>query len=675
MNLHSKTDKDNKNESHKGLKVSSKNSTGLPRKLKEPKKEKIISPLERKSVKILALIGLLFTFSIFVGLQVASYYNEEAILRDSQIIFENSIPLLAVNEVNERITSASTIPLNLRITQGSGNVYVNLNSYSEIDTQISIINSQQTICTLLELPCHSFDFYFTFNDASLVLRGPSASTSVAVLTYATINGITLDDSFALTGTLNSNGIVGLVGGVEQKIREANRNRVDRVYIPYASINSTLLQELNDELRISVKTNLDILTILEHEFPNQDFSLNLQPFDISLYTQTMRNIGEELCVLTQQYVEIVNTIEGSNESSQVQGSLNQFNFSNIARENGEYYSQGSFCYSANLGLKTFINLNTISEIEEILEEIEQMDNKIAQKESRFNPQTFPRTLNNQHDIFVYLLISNRIFEAREFLTVANEQIENLQNESFTQNLSQRELDSSFDLAIQQLSFAQERFTTIEQWESVFGAGNSANTAQLPFTRAQEICRLYISQTQVLNQLLLRFQITAFSPQIEEIEELYATHPYLCVFNGMQLKGRMNTILTGSNAQGDELESLISQLQNIAMNRMQFNSRGELPLIPYISYEYSRTLQEVGNLQSALQYVQLALSYSELNIILDSQEQTNSNFFDQLFGTNLQSDSNELTPLQVQQLEEVSMWRLVSYFFLVLSIGFATFVIIY
>lgn len=675
MNLHSKTDKDNKSESHRDLKVNSKASTRLPKKLREPKKEKIISPLERKSVKILALIGLLFTFSIFIGLQVASYYNEEAILRDSQIIFENSIPLLAVNEVNERITSASTIPLNLRITQGSGNVYVNLNSYSEIDTQISIINSQQTICTLLELPCHSFDFYFTFNDASLVLRGPSASTSVAVLTYATINGITLDDSFALTGTLNSNGIVGLVGGVEQKIREANRNRVDRVYIPYASINSTLLQELNDELRISVKTNLDILTILEHEFPNQDFSLNLQPFDTSLYTQTMRNIGEELCILTQQYIEIVNTIEGSNESSQVQGSLNQFNFSNIARENGEYYSQGSFCYSANLGLKTFINLNTISEIEEVLEEIEQMNSKIAQKESRFNPQTFPRTLNNQHDIFVYLLISNRIFEAREFLTVANEQIENLQNESFTQNLSQRELDSSFDLAIQQLSFAQERFTTIEQWESVFGAGNSANTAQLPFTRAQEICRLYISQTQVLNQLLLRFQITAFSPQIEEIEELYATHPYLCVFNGMQLKGRMNTILTGSNAQGDELESLISQLQNIAMNRMQFNSRGELPLIPYISYEYSRTLQEVGNLQSALQYVQLALSYSELNIILDSQEQTNSNFFDQLFGTNLQSDSNELTPLQVQQLEEVSMWRLVSYFFLVLSIGFATFVIIY
>ena len=151
--------------------------------------------------------GLLFLILFFMfQIQI---YNQEFNLEHSATEFSNVIQLLAVSEdENGNITSASQIPLHLTIIEGSGEIFVNLNSYTEIDTQISITNSNEVICTLLELSCNNYDFYYSFEDASLVLRGPSASTSIAVLTYATVNGIILDDSFALTGALNSNGIIG-----------------------------------------------------------------------------------------------------------------------------------------------------------------------------------------------------------------------------------------------------------------------------------------------------------------------------------------------------------------------------------------------------------------------------------------------------------------------------------
>ncbi|MCH8519907.1 MAG: hypothetical protein LAT82_04085 [Nanoarchaeota archaeon] len=669
-------------------------------------------------LKIIAIIGLLITSSLFIFFQINSQYQIEKILEENEVMFENSIPLLAVNEINGEISSASTIPLTLRVTRGNGNIFINLNSYTELDTQISITNSQNTICTLLQLPCQKYDFYYTFNGASLILRGPSASTSLGVLTYATINNITLDDSFALTGNLNSNGIVGRVGGTFEKVQEANRRNIQRVYVPFNSLNQTQIEEINALRNIEVIQNLDIISILENEFPQKNININQEPFSTELYSQTMNYIAQELCALSQIYIEELTTNNLINDSF-ISNSLNQYNFSKVANENSEFYSQGSFCYSANIGFKTLLNLNFVQSsinsthknmnttenetleqliIEIIENEITEIQLKIDEKKEHYNPQTFPRTLNNLNDIFVYLLVQNRIFEAQEFLDESQNLLEEFENLSLnnSQNISSNnQSNSSYNstinirdnrelfLSIQQLSLAQERFTTVEQWESVFGSSTQRD-AQLRFSRAQEICRLYISDTSVLNQILLQFSIDTLTPRVQSLEDLFQDNPYLCIFNGMQLKGQMNSILSGSivSSNTNQSELLIEELQRIALQRMQFKSQGELPLIPYISYEYSKTLQEVGNLQSALQYVQLALSYSELNILLsNSQTNPSSQFNNLIFGSNdnnFYAKSNsynnaELTQYQKQKIQEIKQVQYSSYIFILLSFGFIFYLI--
>ncbi len=584
-------------------------------------------------------------------------YNQEFNLEHSATEFSNVIQLLAVSEdENGNITSASQIPLHLTIIEGSGEIFVNLNSYTEIDTQISITNSNEVICTLLELSCNNYDFYYSFEDASLVLRGPSASTSIAVLTYATVNGIILDDSFALTGALNSNGIIGIVGGVEEKAKKAQRENMEKVFVPLNSINSSIIEtELQD---IEVIESLDIIDVLSNLFSDYNTTLSTTPFSNEMYAQTMKFIADELCSDSLNYLEQISELNISLED--INSSINQVNNSKIAQELEEYYSQGSFCYSANLGLKSRINIKNLNSSEKIVDEIEILLEQIENKELIYDSIRFSKRLSSLNEIYVFLLVKDRLSQTKDYLNSSQDFLNqlnefNLSNTSNENNNSQ-ELNETelLNLAVQQLSFAQERYNTVLLWETLFNDNDNDNSkpATLPLSKAQEICQIYIVDVQTLNQLLNQYEVDFFNDQVENLQELFFQDAYECIYTSLELKGQMNSIVAGNSIENDEdLLFLVSKLQNISISRMEFHSQGQLPLIPYISYEYSKTLQEVGNLQSALRYAYSAVSYAELNILLDS--------------TNKESDNFNIGVIQYQNS---SNQELLSYIFLILGVIF-------
>ncbi|MFP4401790.1 MAG: S16 family serine protease [Candidatus Nanoarchaeia archaeon] len=616
------------------------------------------------SIRLLSIVGLLLALLSFgyVQFQAQSMSSE----KNSSIVFENTIPLLAVGENREgEIVSSSQIPLRLKIVEGDGNVFVNLNSFSELDTQISITNSHYTVCTLLQLNCNSFDFYYTFEDASLVLKGPSASTSIAALTYATLNFIEIDNSFALTGSLNTNGVIGVVGGIDEKVNLASNLNFETVYVPFNSVSSELRDEIESTSSLSIVEDFDIISVLQDIFPEEQESLMLplEEFSTDDYTDVMRFIGSELCEISQDYITQLESYNTTN-STLVENSNEQYNYSNQAFESGEFYSQGSFCYSANLGFKTYLNQQELESIDDIQYEIRQINTSIQSKKKKYDPIVYPQTLTTLNDIFVYLLVSDRIAQSSNFMESAQERIDTYENRSLNDSVSEEQLNSLKNQATQQLSFAQERFTTIEQWEEVFDSTSSQQT-RLSHSRAREICQLYISQTQVSEQLLQQYSIDVLSDEIDELSELLDDHPYRCIYSGMDLKGRINTMFLGAeNSNQTLVNTALEELQMIAMSRMEFKSQGEVPLIPYVSYEYSKSLQEIGNSQSAILYVNNALAFSELNILLSNQPSSTT---DEI--------SSSLLKYQQQKLSEQSSIQQYSYLFIVLALGFMAYLLFY
>lgn len=625
------------------------------------KKEKTSIPY----VKILSLVGVIISLSLFVFFQLFTIYETKNLHSNEGYNYENTISLLAVHEAeNGTIVSGSTIPLDLKITKGTGKIYVNLDSYSEIDTQISITNSNQVVCNLLELPCEQFDFFYSFDDSTLILKGPSASTSIATLTYATINHIPLKNDFVLTGSLNSNGIIGMVGGVEKKVEVAKKLNFEKVFIPFNGLNTSIIEEKSTQ-NFEIVEVLDIISLLQETF-NQNIQLNTQSFNIDEYKYTMRDLSDVLCNYSYSYLGDLSS--ENNSLSKVNSSLEQLNKSKIARKNQEYYSQGSFCYSANLGLKNELNLQNINLLENLEENIENQQNTIDKKIKFYDSPLATHNLETLNDIYVYLLVKNRLYESKELLNNSISKLEELKefnmitNES--QNLTQKEINISkeriFNQSIQQLSFSQERYKTVLAWESLFKKTTSKKT-KLSKNKAQEICSLQISQINVLNQLLKQYEINIFDNSIEKLQNLSSQDSFRCVYTSLELKGRMNSIIGAITLENsdEDFEAIITQFEKIAEQRIQFHSQGEIPLIPYVYYEYSKSLKKTKDYQSAMQYIHASLSFSELNILLD-ENKVKSN-----------------TPIKFEFLsnkeKQLKNLQLLSYCFLVIGILFAIFTI--
>ena len=569
--------------------------------------------------RAVSIFGILFLCVIFFLLSLQLFVFEHSTNDTMSLInnnFENEIQLLAVNSLeNGTIVSGSTVPLKLHITQGSGEVFVNLNSYTQVDTQISITNSNKVVCEILELPCDRYNFFYSFDDSTLVLKGPSASTSIAVLTYATIKNMPLEENFVLTGSLSSNGIIGMVGGVKEKVKVAQDLGVEKVFIPYNGLNDSLIERYSNR-QFEVIEVLDIVSLLEYVF-ELDIGFFKEEFMIDEYKTSMKNVAQELCSFSENYLRLLSNYNYT--PSQLNDSLSQLQNSKIAFENQEYYSQGSFCYSANIGLKSTLNRFSITDKNVLKNEILNHKERVDEKKKKYDINFFKSDVESLNDLYVYLLVKDRIQEAYDLLNSSSTILQDIAvNYS---NYSRYEIEEKFNQSVSQLSVSQERFITVLVWETLFDQKSSKQISITPYT-IERICTLQLSQIQVLQELLKQYNIGVFTSSIERLEEMRKKGEiFLCVYSSLELKGQMNSVIGSVTIENDELEDVLLQLEDVSLKRMQIHSQGEVPLIPYIYYEYSQSLKDNEEYGSALQYIYSSLSFSELNVLFDSRESLN------------------------------------------------------
>ena len=127
-----------------------------------------------------------------------------------------SIKLLAVSnlETNPR---GSVADLFLEVDEGQGRVFIDSFPLSKLDTQISTRFAKEVACSFLERDCSNYDFFYTIRANSAIVGGPSAGAAIAVLTISVLEDLPLDKTITITGTINSGGIIGPVGGILKKI--------------------------------------------------------------------------------------------------------------------------------------------------------------------------------------------------------------------------------------------------------------------------------------------------------------------------------------------------------------------------------------------------------------------------------------------------------------------------
>lgn len=578
--------------------------------------------------------------------------------------YSNNISLLAVNEAdNGNIQGGSIINLNLQIKPGTGNIFINLGTIEDIDTQISIINSQKIACDIFNLDCSSYDFYYSFNGNAIVLKGPSASSAIAILVAKTMQFEKLNNNTVITGALNSGGIIGNVGGVSEKIKVAELKGYKKVIIPTFSKYSKL-----NNSKIEVKKAMDLVNAY-NLFTNDNFKIKTFPINKTKYEKLMKSLAENLCQRSINLSNQINTSKIKNNSSlkiYLTQSQKSYNSSQIAIKNKNYYSAGSFCYNSNLNSRLIIeNLENISN-ENLQNKINKFENKVNLKLVNISSEEYRKKIITINDFYVYLLLNNRIDEAKNYfeqinklnlklndfiksennkliINISNQTLINSSNNTLENktNLKNITLIKNYEQNIitqkkQLYSFAYERFYTVKLWERFIE--NYGTKINFDDQKIKNVCLNINREISIKQELLKKYNINYLDEQVNK-QSVYNnefTNQYLCIYNGLELNGKMNTILNGAGIENNNTVQYAKDLQEFTASRLSLNSNGEFPLIPYIYSQYSTELLSQNDSSAAMLYSNYALSYLDLNLYLKDK-----NIKKSLFTNTLKESFNNLT----------------------------------
>jgi predicted S18 family serine protease len=548
-------------------------------------------------------------------------------LYESNSSYANTVSLLAVSENSDGdIVSGSVIDLKLVTKPGSGNVFIKQGSLVEIDTQISITNSNKIACNLFKLDCDSYDFYYEFDSNSLVLKGPSASSAIAILTAKTVNREKIrTDDVVITGSLNSGGIIGVVGGVDKKIETAVKKGFDKVLVPaFSDFNKTKVYS-----DIKVIRSVDIIDAY-NEFNGNKYSLELEKVESSEYQLLMKKLSDDMCARAYDINDSINydlIKENSTEEMLIESSISSLNDSKIADLKGNYYSMGSYCYNANLNLKnTFENLQNLSLVNRDIKMVE-FEKTVKSSLDLFESNEYKSNIRTLNDFYVYLILIDRTYEALEIIESANELKLNLSNfERFNESKNSTELviNDSVVLSLENNillqknrlhSYSVERFYTVSLWEKFI----SHTGPEIVFDelKVSDVCRKVNREISIKKELLLSYDIDVFEELINEQLEYDGIfkNKYLCIYKGLELDGRINTVLNSAGITSIEEKEFIDKFVELTTTRINLNSHGSFPFIPTIYSEYSGDLIAQGDVGSGLLYSNYAMSYSSLNLYLE------------------------------------------------------------
>lgn len=203
------------------------------------------------AAKIMLVAGMvLLAFS--AGLFTAQNFEPSGLPRVGLVSLsaaerlESSIDIVAVLEEGEAgVINTATV----EIVSGKGRVLFAFNPFVETDTQesaeIAAAVAQQF--TGKSLADRDVIYAIENTDAKLI-GGPSAGAALTVATIAAIEGKEIKENVVMTGTIESNGRIGEIGGVIEKAAAAAEQGKTLFLVPEGQSAITYYEQVLEEQR-------------------------------------------------------------------------------------------------------------------------------------------------------------------------------------------------------------------------------------------------------------------------------------------------------------------------------------------------------------------------------------------------------------------------------------------
>lgn len=502
--------------------------------------------------------------------------------------------LLAVREVGNETYAGSSADLFLETRPGSGRVFLETYPLTKMDTQISTRFAKEIACNYFDLNCKEYDFIYTIKSDTSIVGGPSAGAAMAVLTAAVMKDLKMEKMMTVTGTINSGGVIGPVGGLKAKIEAAAGGNLSVVLIPQGmrqqkEKNETIdLKEYGEENGVLVLEVTDLNEMVFY-FTGQklrgDYTIEVN----QEYSVIMKELGNLLCNRTVQLQKELGNykIEKDEEKGQL---INKTTSGKKALEEGNFYSAASFCFGANVQLKSHIYEKENLSKKEVLEKA----NEIEKNLNNFEENVKARELKTIPDLQTYGVVIERI----------NEGYDNLKQFNETNNTYY-------------LAFAEERLFSAQSWSHFFAM--SGQEFKLSDEALEKSCLEKIQEAKERYQYVSLFifgDLVDLTNEIGKEEEIYRSGDYTyCLIKASQTKAEANTILSSVGLEEDQFDELVeSKLTAVERSLARTIAKGAFPILGYSYYQYAQSLKSEDK-GLALIYAEYALEMGNLDIYFE------------------------------------------------------------
>lgn len=505
---------------------------------------------------------------------------------------EGHMTLLAVSETREGMVG-STADIYLEIKPGSGKVFIETYPLSKVDTQISTRFAKEIACDMLNYDCYSYDFFYTIKAESSIIAGPSAGGSIAVLTVALLDDQKISETTAITGTINSGGLIGPVGGVKAKIEAAKKKGLMKVLIPAGERekenNKTIdLVEYGKSIGIQV---FEVNTLEEslYIFTSKNYSKETSEIEVDdFYTKKMLMIAEELC---ERNNKLIANVTPTNESY-YRSAINASASSVKALIEKKYYSAASFCFGSNIKLTYLLNKNVSLDI------IEKDIKKKSQEIEDYNKRLKLDNVTSIIDFQTYIIVKERVLDSINSI-----------------NKAKNSVDPRYDLF-----YGIERFESAKAWALFFGKdgakikidNNLLYDACIEKMGEAEERMAYVS-------LFTLIKLEGTEHSISEARNYLNNQDYpMCLFSASKAKAEADVVIGLMGYTMNDTTKLLNQKVLLAQKSIDKQAmKGNFPILGYSYYEYAKSLAE-SDKSSALLYSEYAIELSNIDIYLKKPE---------------------------------------------------------
>lgn len=535
-----------------------------------------------------------------------------------------SMPVIGVQEIESGFKGL-VATLELNAVNGSGKVYFNTLPLAETDTQASARLAIDVACQALEADCSVKDFLFSINTNSPSIGGPSAGSAMAILAMAELSGENLRQDLAITGTINPDKSIGVVGGVAEKAQASQEAGFKAVLIPKGT--RYLLQ--NSSLTIEV---IEVSTIYEAFYYFTGKSLGEQSANFSKegFDSFMKIMSENLINESKIFMdEMIEKIDSSNISgsdleslqSLKEGIMNNSLRMDELYNSGNYYSASS--YSVMVGINSLYTSYVIDYLlneSNISEMISGMGGLIDDFEDELNGEII---IDNINDFEAISISIERLFEAKDLLNSSIESYNN--NDSYG--------------ALYNLAYSKIRLNTAKSWFSLNGllkgnlsyVFNQEDYSELAYTRIENAKTLL----NYANSLGESYYSEYAQELIDSSMSAYNKGDIIySLFQSLKSISNSNLALSLSGVNDKNLDERILLLKDLAAKNINYaQSKDVLPILAHSYYEYGQIFMESEPFQSIIFFeyskhfsmLSEQLAYSALPINAQNPEKIIDKYF--------------------------------------------------